>query len=120
MAKGSVKWTLLASISVTALGVILSCSIVPGAAFGQATSSWVHYDAKGKLQYATDANGNRIIDYSSAGYEAGGIKLPKVTAKATVSPSGGDDTAAIQSAIDAVSALPANKKGLRGAVLLAP
>jgi hypothetical protein len=93
---------------------------VPGAAFGQATSSWVHYDAKGKLQYATDANGNRIIDYSSAGYEAGGIKLPKVTAKATVSPSGGDDTAAIQSAIDAVSALPANKKGLRGAVLLAP
>jgi hypothetical protein len=119
MAKGSVKWTLPASISVIVSGLLLSCAI-PDAAFGQATSSWVHYDSKGKLQYTTDANGNRIIDYSSAGYEAGGVKLPKVAAKATVSPSGGDDTAAIQSAIDTVSALPANKKGFRGAVLLAP
>jgi hypothetical protein len=37
----------------------------------------------------------------------------------SVSPSGGDDTAAIQGAIDAVSALPV-QGGLRGAVLLAP
>ena len=119
MAKGSVKWSLPASISVIVSGLLLSCAI-PDAAFGQATSSWVHYDSRGKLQYTTDANGNRIIDYSSAGYEAGGVKLPKVAAKATVSPSGGDDTAAIQSAIDTVSALPANKNGFRGAVLLAP
>ncbi len=119
MAKGSVRSTLLASYSVAVSTVILGCSI-PHSAFGQATSAWVHYDGKGKLQYATDANGNRIIDYSSAGYEAGGVRLPKVAAKATVSPSGGDDTASIQSAIDTVSALPANRKGFRGAVLLAP
>src|SRR4051794_4724099 len=97
MAKGSGKWTLLVCISI--LVPVLGCS-ASGAAFGQATSSWVHYDARGKLQYAADANGNRIIDYSSAGYEAGGVKLPEVAAKATVLPSGGDDTASIQSAID--------------------
>ena len=116
MARESVKWGLLASISVA----VVLAGAIPDAVFGQATSSWVHYDGKGKLQYATDANGNRIIDYSSAGYEAGGVKLPLVAAKATVNPTGGDDTAAIQSAIDTVSALPANKKGFRGAVLLAP
>src|SRR5579862_2466420 len=93
MAKESVKRILLASISLA--GVALG-GTTPGAAFGQATSSWVHYDSKGKLQYATDANGNRIIDYSSAGYEGGGVQLPKVAAKATVTPSGADDTAAIQ------------------------
>jgi hypothetical protein len=103
-----------------AAGVTVLAGALPEVAFGQATSSWVHYDSNGKLQHATDANGNRIIDYSSAGYEGGGVRLPKVAAKARVSPSGGDDTAAIQSAIDTVSALAANKKGLRGAVLLAP
>jgi len=117
MAKGSGKGALLVCISI--LIPVLGCS-TSGAAFGQATSSWVHYDAKGKLHYAADANGNRIIDYSSAGYEAGGVKLPEVAAKATVLPSGGDDTASIQSAIDTVSALPPNRKGFRGAVLLAP
>src|SRR4051812_46097442 len=33
-----------------------------------APSSWVFYDSSGNLQYQADANGNRIIDYSSAGY----------------------------------------------------
>src|SRR5882724_10727265 len=120
MAKGSVKCGLLAFISVAIAGTAVLVGAIPEAAFGQATSPWVHYDSKGKLQYLADANGNRIIDYSSAGYEGGGIKLPRVAAKATVSPSGADDTTAIQSAIDTVSALPANKKGFRGTVLLAP
>jgi hypothetical protein len=39
-------------------------------------------------------------------------------ARVTVSPSGGDDTAAIQSAIDAVSARQPDRRGFRGAVLL--
>ena len=92
----------------------------PVAGFGQATSSWVYYDSHNKLHYATDAAGNRIIDYSSAGYQGGGVSLPKVPARVTVHPTGADDTAAIQSAIDTVSALQPDRRGFRGAVLLSP
>lgn len=92
----------------------------PVCSFGQANSSWVYYDHHGKLRYATDPAGNRIIDYSSAGYRAGGVALPKVATRVTVSPTGGDDTATIQAAINTVSALQPDRKGFRGAVVLAP
>jgi hypothetical protein len=59
------------------------------------------------------------VDFSYAGYMGGGVPLPRVPAGPSVSPSGADDTAAIQHAIDQVSALPL-KNGFRGAVVLAP
>ena len=103
---------------------ILACAValtgLPQVGLSQATSTWVHYDAHGRLQYATDSTGDRIIDYSSAGYHGGGVALPTLSAQATVSPSGGDDTTAIQSAIDAVAALAPDRRGFRGAVLLSP
>jgi hypothetical protein len=106
------------------LTALLACCALlagfPGAGFGQATSSWVYYDSHGRLHYATDPAGNRIIDYSSAGYRGGGVALPRVPARVTVNPSGSDDTAAIQAAIGAVSALQPDRWGFRGAVLLAP
>ena len=86
----------------------------------QGTSSWVYFGPDGRLQYATDAQGNRIIDYSYAGYQGGGLSIPAVPVQQTVSPSGGDDTAAIQAAIDAVSNLDPGDNGFRGAVLLEP
>jgi hypothetical protein len=86
--------------------------------FGQ-TSTWVNLGSDGRLHYKTDANGNRIIDFSNAGYGGGGVPLPSVPVRVTLAPSGGDDTAAIQSAIDAVSAMPLDSKGFRGAVALA-
>ncbi|PYX93727.1 MAG: hypothetical protein DMG67_03475, partial [Acidobacteria bacterium] len=73
----------------------------------------------GRLHYKTDSLGNPIMDFSYAGYRAGGVALPNVAAKRTVSPSSGDDTSAIQSAINAVSALAPDANGFRGAVLLA-
>jgi hypothetical protein len=88
--------------------------------YGQATSSWVYYGDHGRLEYATDASGNRIMDYSSAGYRGGGVPLPRVPVRITVYPSGSDDTATIQSAIDTVSARQPDFRGFRGAVLLAP
>jgi hypothetical protein len=103
--------------------MLACCALIagfPAASFGQATSSWVYYDSDGKLRYGTDAAGNRIIDYSWAGYRGGGVALPRVPARVTVNPSGGDDTAAIQSAIDTVSALQPDRRGFRGAVLLSP
>jgi len=64
--------------------------------------------------------GDKIMDFSSAGYMGGGVALPTVSVRRTVEPSGGpDDTAAIQAAIDEVSAMSLDS-GFRGAVLLAP
>lgn len=82
-------------------------------------SAWVFYDADGQLSYKADERGNRILDYSHAGYRGGGVRLPTLDVKAMVTPSGADDTAAIQQALDRVSALPL-EQGVRGAVLLAP
>ena len=72
-----------------------------------AQSRWVHFGAHGKLVYAQTAKGDRIPDFSYAGYEGGGVALPDVAAKRKVAPAGGDDTAAIQSAIDAVRGVAA-------------
>jgi hypothetical protein len=58
------------------------------------------------------------MDFSHAGYMGGGVALPEVPVVENVKPSGADDTAAIQAAIDAVSKRPL-ANGFRGAVLLA-
>ena len=85
-----------------------------------AQSKWVHVDAPGHLAYATLPKGERILDFSSAGYMGGGVAIPQVAVAQTVKPGGGaDDTPAIQAAIDAVAKLPLSG-GVRGAVLLEP
>lgn len=83
-------------------------------------SKWAYVDTPGHLAYGALPTGERLLDFSSAGYMGGGVAIPVVPAQQTVQPSGGaDDTPAIQAAIDAVSKLPATG-GQRGAVLLAP
>lgn len=81
-------------------------------------SQWVFTGADGKLQYATDAQGDRIPDFSTSGYRDGLDRIPTATVQVTVDPAAGDDSARIQAAIDQVSALPVGTDGLRGAVLL--
>src|SRR3954465_12803880 len=83
-------------------------------------SAGVHSGSDGKLVYKTTPAGDRIMDFSYAGYMGGGVRLPNVPLRKTVRPSGGaDDSATIQAAIDEVAKLPL-KDGFRGAVLLAP
>jgi hypothetical protein len=84
-----------------------------------AKSQWVYFSRPGKLAYQTLKTGDRIIDFSYAGYMGGGVALPVVPVRKTVAPSGNDDTASIQAAIDEVSNLPL-VQGLRGAVMLLP
>ena len=60
------------------------------------------------------------IDFSFAGFQGGGQPIPTVPATISVRPSGGDDTALLQSAIDHVASLPLGINGFRGAVLLRP
>src|SRR6266851_3700206 len=86
----------------------------------QSKSQWVYFGPGRKLQYRTDAQGNRIMDFSSAGYKAGGVPLPSVAVAKKLSPLHGDNTAQIQGAIDGVSGLTAATDGFRGAVLLQP
>lgn len=87
-----------------------------------AESAWARMGPAGKLVYQTTPAGDRIMDFSYAGYMGGGVALPDVPVKRTVSPAGGerDDTATIQAAIDEVSKLPADAAGFRGAVMLKP
>ncbi len=72
----------------------------------------------GKLVYQPDVNGDRIPDFSFAGYKAGEEAIPNVPVKVRVPYKTGDATLRIQSAINYVSSLPLDKTGFRGAVLL--
>jgi hypothetical protein len=58
------------------------------------------------------------IDFSHAGYGGGGVSVPSVGSVLRVRPTGGDDTALIQAALDRAASMPADGRGLRGAVLL--
>jgi hypothetical protein len=79
---------------------------------------WVYPGEDGKLIYEKDARGNRIPDFSNAGYMGGGVALPDVPVRATVRPGEGDDGERIQAAIDQVAQLDLDENGFRGAVLL--
>ncbi len=81
-------------------------------------SSWVQRDPDGKLDYLRDRHGNRIPDFSHAGYGGGGVPLPEVPVRETVEPAAGDDGGRIQAAIDRVAAMEPDEDGFRGAVLL--
>ena len=101
------------------LALVFLIALFCGSYCLHAQSHWVSTGSNGKLVYAQTPKGDRIADFSFAGYEGGGVALPAVAAKRSVSPSGADDSAAIQHAIDEVSALPL-VHGFRGAVELTP
>lgn len=84
-----------------------------------AKSQWVYLNAEGKLTYKTLDKGDKIMDFSHAGYMGGGVSIPSVPVKITLSSSAGDNTDAIQKAIDEVSKMKM-VNGFRGAVLLKP
>lgn len=95
------------------------CFIPPLPSLAQTwQSAIVHEDANGQLIYVEDAEGNRIPDFSHAGYRGGGVDIPDYHLETSIAPIDGDNTAHIQSAIDAISSLRANDVGVRGALLL--
>ncbi|HLR25020.1 MAG TPA: DUF6298 domain-containing protein [Fodinibius sp.] len=70
------------------------------------------------MEYTRDELGNRVPDFSYAGYMAGNEPITDAPVKIVVPLKKGDDTRRIQSALDYVATLPVNDEGLRGAVLL--
>lgn len=101
------------------VGHSLTAQAQPARPLTAAKSEWVYTNPQGKLDYKTTAKGDRIMDFSYAGYMGGGVAIPSPAVKVTVEPMAGDNTDAIQAAIDKVAALPL-VNGFRGAVLLKP
>jgi hypothetical protein len=88
---------------------------------GTWNSSIVYKGQDGALIYHSDEDGNRIPDFSHAGYRGGGVPLPDVPVRITLNPSStGDDTQQIQQALDEVGDMQIDENGHRGAVLLNP
>jgi hypothetical protein len=83
-------------------------------------SSVVTIDAKGNLSTPADADGNRVPDFSNAGYRGGGVALPEIRAVKIIEPVEGDNTAHIQAALDEVGALEPQENGFRGGLRLTP
>ena len=83
-----------------------------------ATTSLVYPGIDGKLVYVADSLGNKIPDFSNAGYKGGGVPIPHIQIKAIVWPVPGDNSDRLQKIIDSVSALPADPYGFRGTILL--
>ena len=99
--------------------ILLLLVLIPAGLFSQ--SEWIGIGTNHQLIYKTSDRGDKIIDFSHAGYKGGGVALPDVPVKKVVNQVSGltDYTYLIQEAIDEVSALPLIA-GFRGTVLLAP
>lgn len=99
--------------------IVCALAIAPELAAAQSIEPAVRRDDRGRLQYAADERGNRIIDFSHCGYAGGDRAIPDVPGVIVVAPGDGDDGAWIQAALDRAATLPLNADGFRGAVVLA-
>lgn len=89
---------------------------------GNAQTSWQSQLVKqenGKLVYKQDEEGNRIPDFSYAGYKNSNTSIPEVNkVLKEISPVKGDNTYHINQAILSLAKAPKNKEGIRGVLLL--
>ena len=83
-------------------------------------SSIVYRGTDGKLVYVSDAEGNRIPDFSFAGYRNGESPLPSVPVIRQAGPVPGDNTSHLQGLIAEAGSAPLGPDGFRGAILLEP
>lgn len=81
-------------------------------------SNIVYTGTNGMLVYRADSAGNRIPDFSYAGYRNGAVPIPTIAVVDSVSPIAGDNTTNIQNAINRVASRPLNADGFRGALLM--
>jgi hypothetical protein len=108
------------SIKIFLIAVLVFCvNLQSGKAQDMAPSTSLVYPGNdGRLIYVADSLGNKIPDFSKAGYKGGGVSIPHVPIKAIVWPVPGDNSEHIQKVIDSVSGLPADASGFRGTILL--
>lgn len=113
------RWHAIAAIAAIVACAALLASQAPLAQAPPPAVS-VKTDSNGRLAYTADTDGNRIIDFSHAGYAGGGVAIPDVPPRVVLGPRAGQDRERIQAALDLVAALPPDAAGFRGAVQLEP
>lgn len=74
----------------------------------------------GKITYNKTSQGDRIPDFSYAGYRARNKEIPNPSPTITLSPIQDDATNYIQKAIDYISTFNKNEDGIRGVIYLEP
>jgi len=99
---------------------VLLLFLISNLVSGQYQSSILHFNDSSRLVYHSDNDGNRIPDFSHAGYKNGEADIPEVPVVLEIGPVQGDNTAHIQTAIDQVSGLSPDENGFRGTILLKP
>jgi hypothetical protein len=72
----------------------------------------------GKLSYTPDSLGNRIPDFSYAGYRAGEMPVPQLAATIIIPHTDDDATEILQNAIDYIGNKVSDERGIRGVILL--
>lgn len=98
--------------------------LVPvGSGVARGQSEWVRYGQSGLLKYQQDSRGDRLLDFSSAGYRGGAtppnpVDVVDAARVVALSPVAGDNRSRIQAAIDQVSGFSLNPQGFRGVVHL--
>jgi len=81
-------------------------------------SVWASPGASGRIIRQPDALGNRLLDFSGAGFKGETVPIPNVAVKTNLTPVAGDNRPQIQAAINYVAGLPLDTNGFRGAVQL--
>lgn len=99
------------------IATLALAAILVGAALADSQRRILLPGSAGQMTYAVDAKGNRVPDFSFAGYGAGAA-IPDAQVQVTVPAVKGDSTARVQAAIDFVAGLTPDANGFRGAVLL--
>jgi hypothetical protein len=101
---------------------VITLMIVSAVACPLSAQTWqskmVRIGTGGKLEYTADQEGNRIPDFSYAGYKNGTVLIPAIGVVDSVSPIAGDNTSSIQNAISRVASRPLDANGFRGALLM--
>jgi len=83
-------------------------------------SQILYYGSDSNLVYIPDSEGNRIPDFSYAGYKGGLEPIPDIPVVKTLSPISGDNTTRIMNALSQVYNMPIDENGFHGALLLEP
>ena len=69
--------------------------------YAQNSSSVIDH-RQNRLHYFSDAEYNRIPDFSHAGYMGGGVDLPRIPVRKTIGPVDGNNTLHIQPAMNEI------------------
>lgn len=104
--------------------ILIIISLTKANLFSQTSNLLTNEFSNSPLGYLENERGDKIIDFSYAGYKGSGISLPEFDSVIdeediiTLTPNGVDDTLQIQNAINTISSQSINSNGFRGGVLL--